>query len=422
MQTSQSLPQNWSTRFFTIWGGQALSLFGSALVEFALIWWLTQKTGSATILAIATLASMLPRIVLGPFAGALVDRWSRRAIMMVSDGTIALFTLLLAYLFATSQVEIWHVYAVMAIRALGGAFHQPSMAASTSLMVPDEQLTRVNGFNQTLQGINALIAPPLGALLIGLYQTQNVLLIDVGTAMVAILPLLFIPIPQPERIEEAPQTRKPSLVQDIRVALNYIAKWSGLVTLLFMALFLNFLLTPTGSLLPLLVTKHFEKGAIELGFLESAEGIGIIAGGIILSIWGGFKRRIATTAMGVVGLGLGVMLLGLAPSNAFYLAVVGLALLGIMVPMANGPIGAILQAVVRRDMQGRIMSLINSSATAISPLGLLIAGPLSDWLGIRVWFWAGGFICLSIGVAAFFVPTLMEIENNREPSPAPATE
>ena len=416
------IPGNLFARFFTIWTGQALSLFGSALVQFALVWWLTQKTGSATTLTTAFLIAMLPQIVLGPFAGALVDRWNRRIIMISADATIALFSLLLAWLFATGRVEVWHIYAIMAIRSLGGAFHFPAMSASTPLMVPGEQLTRVNGLNQTLQGINGLIAPPVGALLLGFFQTQVVLLVDVGTAAMAILPLLFIPIPQPERGEESTQTVKPTLFNDIGVALRYIRSWPGLVAILAMALFLNFLLVPSGALLPLLVTEHFRKGAIELGFLESAQGFGLIAGGVILSIWGGFKRKIATSITGIIGLGLGIMLVGLAPANLFYLAIAGTVILGFMIPITNGPIGAILQSVIRPDMQGRIMSLVNSAATAISPLGLLLAGPLSDWLGIRVWFWAGGLICLSIGIAAFFVPTIMDIENNRAESPILVTE
>ena len=420
--STPNLPQNWSARFFTIWSGQAISLVGSALVQFALVWWLTQKTGSATVLAMATLVAMLPQIVLGPFAGALVDRWNRRIIMIVADSSIAAFSLLLAWLFATGRVEIWHIYVVMAIRSLGGAFHFPAMSASTPLMVPEKHLTRINGLNQTLQGVNSLIAPPLGALLLGFFQTDTILLIDVATAAFAIIPLFFIPIPQPERIEEPTQTEKPSLVDDIGVALKYIRSWPGLVAILSMALFLNFLLVPTGALLPLLVTKHFERGALDLGFLESAQGVGIIIGGIGLSVWGGFKKKIVTSLVGIIGLGAGVMLLGLAPANQFTLAVVGIAMLGLMVPITNGPIGAILQSVVRRDMQGRVLSLVNSAATAISPLGLIIAGPLSDALGIRVWFWAGGLICLLIGAAAFFNHAIMEIENNGQASPVPATE
>jgi MFS transporter, DHA3 family, macrolide efflux protein len=193
--TSQSIPENWAVRFFTIWTGQAFSLFGSALVQFALVWWLTRETGSATVLATATLVALLPQIVIGPFAGTLVDRWNRRVIMIVADTSIALATLLLFYLFASDQIQIWHIYAIMAIRSLGGAFHGPAMTASTSLMVPDKHLARVAGANQTLQGLLSIFAPPLGALLIELFSTQNVLLIDVGTALLAILPLFSSPSP-----------------------------------------------------------------------------------------------------------------------------------------------------------------------------------------------------------------------------------
>ena len=419
---SQPQAGNWARRFFTIWTGQALSLFGSALVQFALIWWLTQESGSATVLAIATLVGMLPQIVLGPFAGALVDRWNRRIIMIAADLTIALVSLLLAYLFATGTVQIWHIYAVMAVRALGGAFHYPAMVASTPLMVPNEQLTRINGLNQALQGVNSLVAPPVGALLLGILPTQGILMIDVGTALIAILPLLFLSVPQPEQHKDEHAGLKPSLFQDVRDGLAYVRTIPGFTAIISMALFLNFLLVPTGALVPLLVTKHFGKGAIELGLLESSMGIGIIAGGILLSIWGGFKKKIATSLTGIIGLGVGVMLVGIAPADLFILAIAGNVILGIMIPMANGPIGALMQSIVRPDMQGRVMSLVNSGATAISPLGLLLAGPFSDWLGLRVWFWVGGILCVLIAIAAFFRPVIMNVESHHEEVPVPASE
>lgn len=420
--TTRPETTNWARRFFTLWSGQALSLFGSALVQFSLIWWLTQESGSATVLAIAVLVGMLPQIVVGPFAGALVDRWNRRIIMIVADTTIAIFSLLLAYLFATGTVEIWHVYAVMMVRALGGAFHFPAMSASTPLMVPSEQLTRINGLNQALQGVNSLAAPPVGALLLSFLPTQGILLIDVVTALLAVVPLLFIAVPQPPKHSEAEHGAKASLLQDIRAALTYIRSIPGFTAIIFMALFLNFLLVPTESLLPLLVTKHFGKGALELGLLQSASGVGIVAGGILLSVWGGFKKKIVTSLVGIVGLGAGVILTGLAPANLFVMAIAGSVLLGFMLPIANGPIGALMQAVVRPDMQGRVMALLGSGATAISPLGLLIAGPFSDWLGIRVWFWAGGILCVLIALSAFFRPVIMNVESQGEAVQAPASE
>ena len=419
---SQPAPVNWARRFFTIWTGQALSLFGSALVQFALIWWLTQKSGSATVLAIAVLVGMLPQIVIGPFAGALVDRWNRRTIMIVADTTIAAFSLLLAYLLAAGTVQVWHIYAVMAVRALGGAFHFPAMASSTPLMVPGEQLTRINGLNQALQGVNGLAAPPIGALLLSILPTQGILLIDVGTALLAVLPLIFISIPQPQRQTDVRQDAKPSLLQDIGAAVSYVRSIPGFTAIIFMALFINFLLVPTESLLPLLITKHFVKGALEMGLMQSATGAGIVAGGVLLSVWGGFKKKIVTCLCGIIGLGVGVMLIGIAPANFFMLAILGSVVLGMMVPIANGPIGALMQSIVRPDMQGRVMSLLNSGATAIAPLGLLIAGPFSDWMGIRVWFWAGGILCVLIAASAFFRPVIMNIENHTEGPQVHATE
>jgi DHA3 family macrolide efflux protein-like MFS transporter len=154
--------------FFTIWAGQAFSLVGSQVVQFALVWWLTQLTGSATVLATASLVALLPEIVLSPIAGAYVDRWNRRIVMIVADGLIALASLWLAYLFWIGATQVWHVYVILAIRAVGGSFHWPAMQASTSLMVPKEQLTRVAGLNQTLKGVLNIACPPLGALLLAI--------------------------------------------------------------------------------------------------------------------------------------------------------------------------------------------------------------------------------------------------------------
>jgi MFS transporter, DHA3 family, macrolide efflux protein len=415
----QNTSQKWATRFFTIWTGQAFSLFGSQLVQFALVWWLTQKSGSGTILAVATLVGILPQIILGPFAGALVDRWNRRIIMIVADGSIAFFTLILAWLFATGRVQIWHVYVIMALRALGSAFHFPAMSASTPLMVPEEHLTCISGMNQTLQGLMALVAPPVGALLISVIPTQTVLFIDIGTALIAILPLLFLSIPQPVHKAATSHEKKPSLLQDVREGIAYVRGWPGLVAILLMAVLLNFLLTPTGSLMPLLVTKHFGKGALEFGLTDSAWGLGVIVGGILLGIWGGFKRKITTALVGITGLGAGVMIVALAPANGFFLALIAMAIIGVMNSMANGPLMALLQSIVRSDMQGRVNSLVNSAATAMTPIGLLIAGPVSDLIGIRSWYWIAGIVSLLMGLAGFFIPVVMNVENNRNADSVP---
>jgi DHA3 family macrolide efflux protein-like MFS transporter len=406
---------NWAPRFFTIWIGQAFSLFGSAIVQFALVWYLTQKTGSATILATATLVALLPQILLGPFAGTLVDRWNRRIIMIVADAGIAFTTAVLIYLFATNQIQIWQIYVAAMIRSLGGAFHQPAMTSSTSLMVPDKHLARIAGANQTLQGLISIFAPPLGALLLELYSTQTVLLIDIGTAAIAILPLLFISIPQPPRQVQTGETiQKNSYLHDLREGFVYVIRWKGLLGLILLAMAINFLLMPASSLMPLIITRVFDGGAAQLGWTESLFGAGMIAGGITLSIWGGFKRRIVTSFCGIIGIGLGTVVTGLVPADMFYLLLAGWFIVGFSQVFANGPLMAIMQSTVAPDMQGRVFSLLVAGATAMMPLSLLIAGPISDRFGIRFWYIFGGTVCILMTIAATFIPAIMQIEDNHK--------
>ena len=190
--------EKWQVRFFTIWFGQAFSILGSQLVGFAFVWFLTQKTGSATVLTLGSLVSMLPNIIIGPIAGTLVDRWNRKWVMIIFDSITALFTLGLAILFFLDIAEIWHIFLIMFIRSACGQFQWAAMTASTSLMVPKEHLSRVAGANQTLNGLMNIIAPALGAFLIQIMPTQGILLIDVSTAALAVIPLLFFSIPQPK--------------------------------------------------------------------------------------------------------------------------------------------------------------------------------------------------------------------------------
>ena len=416
--------ENWKSRFFTIWAGQAASLFGSSLVQFALVWWLTVTTGSATVLATATLAGMLPQILLSPFAGVVVDRASRRLVMLMADGLTALFTLLLAVLFATGQAQVWHVYAIMFIRSTTGAFHFPAMQASTSLMVPEQHLSRVAGMNSTLQGLMSIAAPALGALLVSLLPMQHVMLIDVGTAAIATLPLLFIAIPQPKREGSAlgEGATKPSFMADLREGVRYVLAWRGLTIMLGMAMLANFMLTPAGSLTPILVTKHFAGGAPQLALLDAMWGVGMIAGGLLLSVWGGFKRRIFTSLFGLMLLGISFAGVSVVPSGIFVAALVFFCLAGLANPITNGPIFAVMQATIAPDKQGRVMALIGALSTAVTPLSLLVAGPIADAFGVQVWYLVGGVTCLALGVAGFFIPALANIEAEMRRQAGPATE
>jgi DHA3 family macrolide efflux protein-like MFS transporter len=416
----EALASGWALPFFTLWIGQALSLVGSSAAGFALVWWLTERTGSGTVLATSTLVTLLPQVLLGPFIGALVDRWNRRWIMIVADAVVALFSAWLAYLFWADALQVWHVYLIGFVRALGGAFHSPAMQASTSLMVPAEQLGRVAGMNQTLRGVLNIVTPPLGAFLMGILPLHWIMAIDVITAAFGITPLTFIPVPQPSRSEASTaQGLRPSLWQDVRRGALYIWRWPGMFLLLMFAAPINFLIWPAMSLLPLLIARHFRGGALQLGWINSAWGVGFISGGLILSAWGGFRRRIVTSLCGVIGMGLGFLAVGLAPSSAFALALVAMALAGAMNPITNGPLFALLQSIVAPDMQGRVFMIVGSLSGLASPLGLVVAGPLADALGPGAWFVLSGVACGLLGVAGFFVPSIMNIEEQGQAPAAP---
>ncbi|MFN2104585.1 MAG: MFS transporter [Candidatus Promineifilaceae bacterium] len=402
----------WKARFFTIWGGQALSIIGSQLVQFALIWYLTVQTGSATVLATASLVGLLPNVILGPFIGTLVDRWDRRRIMLVSDTVIALATIGMAGLFALDAVEIWQIYVVLFIRALFESFHSNAMTASTSLMVPVEHLTRVQGINQMLNGGLNVISAPIGALLLSILPMQGILAIDVFSALFAIVPLLFVRIPQPERHGSvAGDHGKETVWQGVKSGLRYVTGWPGLLIVSLMTVGINFTIIPAFSLMPLLVKEYFGGSAIHLGWVESAMGIGMFVGGAALGAWGGFKRNIVTSLLGLMGMGIGTLVFAAAPPTALWMAVIGSLLVGIMTPVTMGPFYAMIQTIVEPDMQARVFSLLSSAGTAMVPVGLLVAGPVADRFSIQVWFLFGGLLCIVMAVGGLFIPAVKQIES-----------
>jgi DHA3 family macrolide efflux protein-like MFS transporter len=412
--TTYEIGKNWMRKFLPIWSAQLFSLLGSSLVQFALVWWITQQTGSAVYLAMGTLVAILPEVLLSPFAGALVDRLNRRYVMIAADALIALLTLTLAVLFAFDMVQIWHIFVVMFLRSIGGVFHWPAMQASTSLMVPEKHLARVAGINQALRGSLNIIAPPLGALLMSVLKFYQVISVDVITAIIAITPLLFIRIPQPVRADAGVILTPKVLLKDVAEGFRYMKNWKGLLYLTFLAAMLNFLLAPAGTLMPLMVTQHFKAGVWELSALESSMGIGIVIGGLVLGVWGGFKSKILTTLMGVLGLGMGVLIFGLAPANAFWIAIIGIMLMGFMNPIANGPLQAIMQSKVAPEMQGRVMGTTTALCMAMMPLSMLIVAPVAEFLGLRVWYWAGGGLTILIGLAALFIPSIMALDSSKK--------
>jgi len=394
--------------FFILWTGQSLSLIGSQAVQFALIWWLTETSGSATILATATLLGLLPPIVLGPVIGALIDRWNRKTVMLAADGFVAVASLLLAWLFSAGIADIPHVLALLFLRALGAAFHSPAMTASTTLMVPEKHLTRIQGLNQSMEGLLTIVAAPLGALLLAIFSMTGAMMVDVGTALLAILPLLAIRVPRPTRSDDHGQS---SVWAETAEGFRYLLRRRGHRTLIAMAALINALLVPAFSLLPLLVLQRLNGGAAQFGWLSSAFGAGLIVGGLALGAWGGFRKRIVTTLTAMIALGVSVIAVGLTPASSFLWTLVSMSCAGLIVPLVNGPVYAILQSTIAPDYQGRVFSLVASLAAGAAPLGLIMAAPVAEIVGVGMWYLAGGIACVAMGIAGFFATALMGIED-----------
>jgi DHA3 family macrolide efflux protein-like MFS transporter len=404
-------------KFWVIFAGQAFSLFGSRLVQFTLVWWLTQESGSASVLALASIMALLPQVLVGPFAGSLVDRWSRRMVLIVSDGAIAVAIVLLALLYSWGVVEIWHIYTLMFVRALLGAFQWPAFQASTSLMVPKEQLSRVAGFNQSLQGLVSILAPPLGALLFEILPIQYILAIDVATAFLAISPLLVVAVPQPPRAPDAEGGWR-SVLEDMREGMRFVWDWKGLRIIMGMSMFINLVINPGFALLPIVVADHFGGGAIELAYLQSAGGIGMIVGGLLLGVWGGFRSRVVTAFSALIAGGICIILFGFVPGSMLLLAVAAFFLFSTTNSMANGTFFAAMQGAIPPEMQGRVFTLLMSLSAAMAPVGLAIAGPVADLIGARTWFVIGGIALSLMGVLGFFIPAIMNLEKDA-PNAAP---
>jgi len=392
--------------YLVIFSGQAFSLFGSRLVQFALVWYLTSQTGSAQVLATASIAAIIPQVLLAPFAGAFVDRWNRKRVMMVSDSLIAATVFVLAGLFVIDRVEVWYIYAVMLIRSTGAAFQWPAMQASTSMMVPREKLPRIAGLNQSLQGLVSIVAPPLGAVLLEMFPIEYVIAVDVLTAIMAVGPLVFIAVPQPERKDLSAR----GVLFDMREGFSWIWSKKPLVQIMMISLVINMVTNPAFSLLPLLVTDYFNGGAIELAWIQSANGLGMILGGLALGVWGGFKSKSKTAFSAITVAGLGLLGFSQTPGGLLWLGICFVFIFGFMNSIGNSSFMTVLQTMIPHEMQGRVFTLVMATSIAVAPLGLTIAGPVAERLGVRSWFLVSGCVIVAGALFGLFSPGIKSFE------------
>ncbi|MFC1946628.1 MFS transporter [Chloroflexota bacterium] len=394
-------------KFLVIWISQVFSYLGSSVVNFALAWYLTIETGSATILATSVSISLLPRIFLGPFIGPYIDRWDRKKIIIISDSLIALITVGLVLLFFTEAIEIWHIYVAMILRATGDTIHFPAMKATIPLIVPEKHLARVAGLNQMLEGVTDIIGPPMGAIMMETLPVYGVLSVDIATAVVAVGCIALISIPQPVRTTLTSTT---SVITDMVQDFRYIWSWRGFTLLLGLIALLRIFTTPAIVLLPVFVTEHLDSDVLKLGWLYSAFGFGTIAGGLIIGVWGGFKRRIITSLTGLFISGISIIGLGFTTVNLFFFGIAAAFLVALGFTFRDAPLIAIFQSVIDKDMQGRVFSLIGSINGITQSLGLAVAGPVADAIGTRFLLYIAGAAVIAIGIFCIFIPSVMSLE------------
>ena len=410
--SEQEIPSNWLTNFLPMFIGQVVSLLGSSLVQFALVWYVTKLTGSAAVLATASTIALLPQILIGPFIGALVDRWNRKKVMILADFIVALATAVLALLFAFNLIQIWHIYLIMFVRSLAGIFQGPAKTASVSLMVPEDQLTRLGGINQIVNGLTETFSPALGALLMELLPIQGVLAVDIVTAAIAILMLIFmVKVPQPNKIPSTQRVTPQSLLADVKSGFQYIVTWPGLLIVMLIASSINLFMAPVGNLMPLMVTEYFKGGATELAWLQAAMGIGAILGGALLGVWGGFKRKVVTVIIGILGISISVLAIGFVSPIGYLTALLFSGFTGIMLSFANGSFGPLLQTKVPSEKQGRVFTVLSSISLGLMPIGLLLSAPIADRFGVMTVYRIGGSLGMIIAIFGLANKHVMTLDN-----------
>lgn len=370
---------NWKKNMILFLVSQTISLFGSSLVQYAIMWHITLTTQSGAMMTISIICGFLPTFFLSPFAGVWADRYNRKYLIMLSDALIAVAALVLAILFWRGYAALWLLFAMSAVRALGTAVQTPAIGALLPQLVPEDQLTRVNAINGSVQSLVTLLSPMLSAALLTSTTLGFIVLIDVITAVIAIsMLLLLVQVPVHAKASSA-QTVSYSL--DLRAGFSYIKNHRFVKTLFLFNAVLLVLVSPVAFLTPLQVTRSFGDDVWRLTAIEIAFSLGMMAGGVVMAAWGGFRNRVHTMVLASVVIGACTVALGFVPLFWLYLVFMGLT--GVVLPVLNTPFTVMLQQKVEADFLGRVFGVLGMISSSMMPLGMLVFGPLADYIRIE---------------------------------------
>jgi MFS family permease len=419
--------------FTIIWVGQVVSLQGTTMTGFALTIWAWQITQQATALALVGFFTFVPTLLVTPFAGALVDRWNRRFVMMLSDLAAVASTVVVLVLYSSGNLQIWHLFVTGAFAGAFGAFQFPAYSAAVTTMVSKKQYGRASGMLSTAQFASNIFAPALAAILLTVVGIGGILLIDICTFLVAVGALLLVHVSQPAVTMDG-QKGRGSLWRESVYGFRYIYDRRGLLALLLIFFCVNLLAPFAFTLLSPMVLARTGDNATDLGLVQSALGVGGLAGGILLSVWGGPKRRIHGILLGLTFVTMGMLLIGVGQTLVFWAPAAFFTVF--FVPIINGSSQAIWQSKVAPDVQGRVFAARHMIAQLGSPVAMLLAGFLADnvfeplmaqggsgvemfgWLvgsgpgaGMSLLFVIAGALGMLVGLGGYAFPVVRNVED-----------
>lgn len=397
---------NWKRTFTIIWSGQFFSILTSSLVNFAIIIWLSLQTGSAEMLAWAAIAAMLPQSIIGPFTGALIDRGNRKLVMMLADTFIALCTLLLAILFWLDVAELWHIFALLALRSVGSAFHMPAMQASVPLLAPTDQLTRIAGINQIIASVSQIAGPALGAMLITIWDIEYVLIFDVAGALLAVTSLFFVHIPNPEKQNELER----DILKEMKEGAMVVLRNRGLSFVFLYSTLVVFFIVPISVLFPLMTLDYFNGTEFQAGIIEAIWSVGALVGGAIMGVKVYKVNRVGLINWMHLLLGVAFLLSGLLSPTGFVWFAVLTGLSGITGAVYNSAFTGLIQTKIESTALGRVFSMYYTIALIPSMLGLIGIGFIADTIGLNNSFIISGIIIMIIGIVAFNTKSAMKLD------------
>lgn len=395
---------DWKYRTILFLISQNISLFGSLLVQYAIIWHITLETQSGSVMTISILCGFIPTFLVSPFAGVWADRFDRRRLIVLSDALIAVATLGMAIFFHLGQEELWQMFAVLAVRSFGTGIQTPAVHAILPQIVPSDKLMRVNGINSSTLSVVNIISPLAGGALLSMLPMEAIFLIDVGTATLAIFILVFL-LKIPSHVEGV-EMEKIDYLQDLKEGFAYIGS-HRFIKILFTFCGLYFVMVaPAAFLSPLQVARSYGENVWRLSAIEAAFSAGMVLGGLLVATWGGFRNRIRTMGTSLLVFGTFVFLIGFIPPFWLYLAC--MVLLGISMPLFNSPFTVLLQQRVDSRYMGRVFSVFGMLSSSVMPMAMLVFGPLADSIPIEWLMLTTGVAIVAIGVGMLLDTRLLK--------------